>query len=104
MLQVDLSINVCIHFQIHISIAYLSLYLFQFWLGIELDYPCGICDGAKEGKKYFKCQPNQGIFVLPSKVSKIISKDTIDLPSSGGSCSPSPNPPVSTLTNTRRRH
>ena len=32
------------------SIAYLSLYLFQFWLGIELDYSCGIYDGAKGGK------------------------------------------------------
>ena len=83
---------------------FIFLYIyFRFWLGIELDHPRGTCDGTKGGKEYFKCQPNHGIFVLPSKVSKIIGKDSIDLPSSGGSCSPSPNPPVSTPSNTRRR-
>lgn len=62
-----------------------------------MDSPKGTCDGSKGGKQYFKCKANHGVFVLPSKLSKIRSKDSIDYTGSGGGnvnvSSPSPNPP-----------
>ncbi|XP_019857363.1 PREDICTED: CAP-Gly domain-containing linker protein 4-like [Amphimedon queenslandica] len=68
------------------------------WLGVELDTPKGTCDGSKGGKQYFKCKPNHGIFVSPSKLTKIRSKDSVDYSNSNtgislNSLSPSPNPP-----------
>ena len=42
----------------------------RFWLGVELDQAHGKNDGSRSGVKYFKCKPNHGVFVLPSKVKR----------------------------------
>ena len=72
---------------------------FRFWFGVEVDAARGNCDGSKGGKQYFKCKPSHGVFVLPSKLTKLhhTGKDSTDLPTNScGSSSPSPNPPHST--------
>lgn len=39
------------------------------WLGIELRTSTGKNDGMVNGKRYFSCKPNHGLFVRPKKVS-----------------------------------
>ena len=39
------------------------------WLGIELRTPHGKNDGSVQGKRYFHCKPNHGLFVPPRNVS-----------------------------------
>lgn len=50
---------------------------------MELDRPKGMCDGSNGDTRYFKCKHNYGVFVYPSKVTKI--SDSVDRPSSGSS-------------------
>ena len=38
------------------------------WVGVELEDATGKNDGSVSGVKYFDCQPNHGIFVVPGKV------------------------------------
>lgn len=40
------------------------------WYGIELDHPLGRNDGSVNGKAYFVCKPNFGVFAPPSKVKR----------------------------------
>ena len=71
---------------------------------MELDRPRGNNDGSKGGVEYFKCKPNHGVFVLPSKVKKLIDRDSsFDQPSSEESSSSSPNPPTTTPPTQRRK-
>ena len=44
----------------------------RFWLGVELDHAHGKNDGSRSGVRYFRCKPNHGIFVLPSKVKRSV--------------------------------
>jgi hypothetical protein len=41
------------------------------WVGVVLDRPTGNHDGKLFGREYFQCAPNHGIFVRPSRVSRI---------------------------------
>lgn len=38
------------------------------WIGVELDEPTGKNDGTMNGKRYFECGKNKGIFVRPERV------------------------------------
>ncbi|KAI8366905.1 CAP Gly-rich domain-containing protein, partial [Blakeslea trispora] len=38
------------------------------WVGIELDEPQGKNSGVVQGKRYFDCRANHGVFVRPSQV------------------------------------
>ena len=40
------------------------------WFGIELDKPVGKNDGSVNGRRYFTCKPNFGVFAPPSRVQK----------------------------------
>ena len=43
-------------------------HLDRVFIGVHLDVPVGITDGALRGKRYFQCPANHGVFVLPSDV------------------------------------
>ena len=40
------------------------------WIGVVLDDAVGKNNGTVQGKKYFSCEENHGIFVRQSQVSK----------------------------------
>ena len=42
------------------------------WMGVELDHSHGKNDGSRAGVRYFRCRPNHGVFVLPSKVKRSV--------------------------------
>lgn len=56
------------------------------WVGIELDTPNGKNSGVVQGKRYFECKTNHGVFVRPSQV-KLLSTEDDPLTSS-----PTPQP------------
>jgi len=47
------------------------------WLGVELEMKAGKNDGSVQGKTYFECEPEYGLFLRPSAVEKI-EKDNLD--------------------------
>ena len=40
------------------------------WLGVELAEPAGKNNGSVDGKKYFTCPEQRGIFVRPNKATR----------------------------------
>ena len=81
-------------------ICFIIIIIISLWLGVELDRPRGSCNGNSGDVQYFKCRPNHGVFVYPSKVSKL---SDMERPSSGSS-SASPNPPYATPPIARKKH
>jgi len=55
------------------TVAYIGATLFASgkWVGVILDEPKGKNDGTVQGKRYFTCEENHGIFVRQSQVSDI---------------------------------
>ncbi|MED6240102.1 Dynactin subunit 1 [Ataeniobius toweri] len=53
------------------TVAYIGTTLFASgkWVGVILDEPKGKNDGTVQGKRYFTCEENRGIFVRQSQVS-----------------------------------
>ncbi|KAJ2744438.1 hypothetical protein GGI20_002982, partial [Coemansia sp. BCRC 34301] len=43
------------------------------WLGVELEGPYGKNDGSVNGKRYFECQADYGVFVRSSQVKLLTS-------------------------------
>ncbi|VDQ02942.1 unnamed protein product [Trichobilharzia regenti] len=41
------------------------------WVGVILDEPKGKNNGTVQGKRYFTCEENFGIFVRPSQYEKV---------------------------------
>ena len=39
------------------------------WVGVEIGVPKGRNDGSINGKRYFQCEPNYGLFVPPRKLA-----------------------------------
>lgn len=55
------------------TVAYIGATLFASgkWVGVILDEPKGKNDGTVQGKRYFTCEENHGIFVRSSQVSEV---------------------------------
>ncbi|XP_052417701.1 dynactin subunit 1a isoform X2 [Carassius gibelio] len=70
------------------TVAYIGATLFASgkWVGVILDEPKGKNDGTVQGKRYFTCEENHGIFVRQSQ---------IQLMDEGGSSATSPETPDS---------
>ncbi|XP_078792401.1 dynactin subunit 1 isoform X5 [Oryzias latipes] len=71
------------------TVAYIGTTLFASgkWVGVILDEPKGKNDGTVQGKRYFTCEENHGIFVRQSQIQVVDE----------GSGSTSPETPESTL-------
>uniref|UniRef100_A0A4W5RYB2 Dynactin subunit 1 n=1 Tax=Hucho hucho TaxID=62062 RepID=A0A4W5RYB2_9TELE len=60
------------------TVAYVGATLFATgkWVGVILDEPKGKNDGTVQGKRYFQCDENCGIFVRQSQVTKLTQHTT----------------------------
>jgi dynactin 1 len=61
------------------TIRYLGSTSFQTgkWVGVELDEPNGKNSGVVQGKRYFDCKNDHGMFVRPTNVKIIVSFQTL---------------------------
>jgi dynactin 1 len=50
------------------------------WVGIELDASTGKNSGVVQGKRYFECRANHGVFVRPSQVKPLSAEVCYHLP------------------------
>ncbi|KAM9717285.1 dynactin subunit 1-like isoform 5-T5 [Menidia menidia] len=71
------------------TVAYIGATLFASgkWVGVILDEPKGKNDGTVQGKRYFTCEENHGIFVRQSQIQVV----------EDGSSATSPDTPESNL-------
>ncbi|XP_026189217.1 dynactin subunit 1-like isoform X3 [Mastacembelus armatus] len=70
------------------TVAYIGATLFASgkWVGVILDEPKGKNDGTVQGKRYFTCEENHGIFVRQSQIQVVeegSSASSPDVPESG---------------------
>ncbi|KAI8061430.1 dynein associated protein-domain-containing protein [Gongronella butleri] len=74
------------------------------WMGIELDEPLGKNSGVVQGKRYFECRMNHGVFVRPSQVHAMERTQSQESYQSSTSSSPvsrfAPPAPVDTQVRT----
>ncbi|XP_014867577.1 PREDICTED: dynactin subunit 1-like isoform X3 [Poecilia mexicana] len=77
------------------TVAYIGATLFASgkWVGIILDEPKGKNDGTVQGKRYFSCEENHGIFVRSSQIQVI----------DDGSAATSPETPDASLAKTLKQ-
>ncbi|KAK3835444.1 MAG: CAP Gly-rich domain-containing protein [Linnemannia gamsii] len=45
------------------------------WVGVELDFPRGKNGGVVEGKRYFDCRAQHGVFVRPPQARIVVEGD-----------------------------
>ncbi|XP_051996498.1 dynactin subunit 1a isoform X2 [Xyrauchen texanus] len=78
------------------TVAYIGATLFASgkWVGVILDEPKGKNDGTVQGKRYFTCEENHGIFVRQSQIQLI---------DEGGSSATSPDTPDSGVSKLPKR-
>lgn len=62
------------------TVAYIGATLFASgkWVGVILNEAKGKNDGTVQGKRYFTCEENHGIFVRQSQVSESLYHDGIE--------------------------
>ncbi|XP_069578637.1 dynactin subunit 1-like isoform X2 [Brachyistius frenatus] len=77
------------------TVAYIGATLFASgkWVGVILDEPKGKNDGTVQGKRYFACEDNYGIFVRQSQLQVVedgSSATTPETPESGSTKIPKP--------------
>ncbi|KAK2862760.1 hypothetical protein Q5P01_002293 [Channa striata] len=70
------------------TVAYIGATLFASgkWVGVILDEPKGKNDGTVQGKRYFTCEENHGIFVRQSQIQVVEEGSTAtspDVPETG---------------------
>uniref|UniRef100_A0A669C3U5 Dynactin subunit 1 n=1 Tax=Oreochromis niloticus TaxID=8128 RepID=A0A669C3U5_ORENI len=77
------------------TVAYIGATLFASgkWVGVILDEPKGKNDGTVQGKRYFTCEENHGIFVRQSQIQVV----------EDGSSATSPDTPESGTTKTLKQ-
>lgn len=46
------------------------------WVGVVLDEPTGNHDGKIHGREYFHCAPRHGLFVRPTRITRISAEDS----------------------------
>ena len=68
------SITICYLTQLHANVYSVNclFVLLGMWIGIDIGCAEGKNDGSIQGKKYFDCSPNHGIFVKESAVTKFV--------------------------------
>lgn len=69
------------------TVAYVGATMFASgkWIGVILDEPKGKNDGSVQGKEYFKCAENHGIFVRQSQIAVLQDAPTSPSPQRGSS-------------------
>lgn len=79
----ELRVGTRVHVQGKIgTIRYAGTTSFQTgkWIGIELDEPLGKNSGVVQGKRYFDCRMDHGVFVRPSQVKPLVAASTSEVP------------------------